>query len=127
MSDSKRLRQKSEPFPDIKEWGDSEHSCLKDLRDDLSPKEYNTWIKPIQYEELENHIKILAPNSFVFDILLEKYANLVTKAIKNHFNNNFEITFEIGSNRITNNLSKARKNRHSLENQDCKNLHLTHL
>lgn len=33
LGDSKRLRQKSAPFPDIKEWGESEHSCLKDLRD----------------------------------------------------------------------------------------------
>ena len=79
-------------------------NCLKDLRDDLSPKEYNTWIKPIQHEELQNHIKVLAPNSFVFDILLEKYASLVTKAIKNNFNDNFHITFEIGSNRVSNSL-----------------------
>ena len=84
-------------------------NCLKDLRDELSAKEYNTWIKPIQCEELDNHIKILAPNSFVFDILLEKYADLVTKVIKNHFSYDFEIIFEIGSNRITNNFDKVKK------------------
>ncbi len=84
-------------------------NCLKSLEDELTPKEYNTWIKPLQCEESESHIKILAPNSFVFDILLEKYANLVTKIIKNNFNNNFEITFEIGSSRIGNNFGRVKK------------------
>ena len=43
---------------------------LKNTYNNLSAKEYNTWIKPLQYEEIDNCIKILAPNSFVFDILV---------------------------------------------------------
>ena len=90
-----------------KNWED----CLKDLKNELSPKEYNTWIKPLQYEESENDIKVLAPNSFVFDILLEKYAGLVTKVIKNYFDEGFEISFEIGSNRITDSSNKVKRDR----------------
>ena len=90
-----------------KNWED----CLRDLKNELSEKEYNTWIKPLQYEESENDIKVLAPNSFVFDTLLEKYAGLVTKVIKNYFDDYFEISFEIGSNRITDSSNKVKRDR----------------
>ena len=90
-----------------KNWED----CLRDLKNELSPKEYNTWIKPLQYEESENVIKVLAPNSFVFDTLLEKYADSVTKVIKNYFDDYFEISFEIGSNRITDSSNKVKTDR----------------
>ena len=90
-----------------KNWED----CLKDLKNELSPKEFNTWIKPLQCEESENDIKVLAPNSFVFDILLEKYADLVTNAVKNYFDDHFRLSFEIGSNRTTDDSNKAKKNR----------------
>ena len=88
-------------------WND----CLENLKNNLSAKEYNTWIKPLQYEEIDNCIKILAPNSFVFDILVEKYAEIMELAIKTYFRDDVQVTFEIGSNRYAND-NKIKKKPH---------------
>ena len=89
-------------------------AALKSLENHLSPKDYNTWIKPLQYERDQMQIKVLAPNSFVFDTLLEKYAELISQTIKTHFSDDFGVSFGIGSNRNSNNLAERKTNNQPL-------------
>jgi chromosomal replication initiator protein len=41
--------------------------CVQELRSDLSEQQFNTWIRPLQAVEDEQHIRLLAPNRFVVD------------------------------------------------------------
>jgi len=48
-------------------------SCTERLADELSPQQFNTWIRPLKVEELDNELKILAPNKFVLDWVTSKF------------------------------------------------------
>lgn len=47
--------------------------CLRQLEDELSPQQYNTWIRPLQAVEQDDTLEILAPNRFVLDWIRDKY------------------------------------------------------
>jgi len=43
------------------------NQCIQALQADFSENDINTWIRPLQPVEEENHLKLLAPNRFVVD------------------------------------------------------------
>jgi chromosomal replication initiator protein len=47
--------------------------CVRQLESELSPQQYNTWIRPLQAVEAEGGLEILAPNRFVLDWIRDKY------------------------------------------------------
>lgn len=47
--------------------------CIHRLQDDLSPQEYNTWIRPLQAEQRDGVLVLLAPNRFVLGWVNDKY------------------------------------------------------
>ena len=47
--------------------------CLRQLENELSPQQYNTWIRPLQAVEEDEGLEILAPNRFVLDWIRDKY------------------------------------------------------
>ena len=47
--------------------------CLRQLENELSPQQYNTWIRPLQAVEEGEKLEILAPNRFVLDWIRDKY------------------------------------------------------
>lgn len=52
-------------------------SCTERLADELTPQQFNTWIRPLKAEELDNELKILAPNKFVLDWVTSKFQNRI--------------------------------------------------
>lgn len=51
--------------------------CLEKLEGELSPQQFNTWIRPLQVVEDQSSILLLAPNRFVLDWINEKYLELI--------------------------------------------------
>ncbi len=47
--------------------------CLSKLEGELSAQQLNTWIRPLQIEESENGLRLLAPNRFVRDWVKDNY------------------------------------------------------
>jgi len=47
--------------------------CLERLESELSPQQFNTWIRPLQAEEAGDSLQLLAPNRFVQDWIKERY------------------------------------------------------
>lgn len=47
--------------------------CLERLEGELSPQQFNTWIRPLHAIENEGTIHLLAPNRFVMDWINERY------------------------------------------------------
>lgn len=72
--------------------------CLGRLEGELSPQQFNTWIRPLQAVESADSIRLLAPNRFVLDWIVEQYLDrirgLVTQACDGK---SFSVSVEVGS------------------------------
>jgi len=51
--------------------------CLERFKKELSPQQYNTWIKPLKFEHDQHKIKILAPNKFVQQWVKDRFAQKI--------------------------------------------------
>jgi len=72
--------------------------CLERLEGELSPQQYNTWIRPLHAIEDTSSVRLLAPNRFVMDWVNEKYLSLIKDLIsKNDTDGNISISVEVGS------------------------------
>ena len=80
-------------MPESRIWS----SCLNQLEKEIPSQEFNTWIKPLQVVEKNNFFRILAPNSFVFDALEEKYGANIEAIITSLGNKEIKVQFEVGS------------------------------
>ncbi|MCH7695202.1 MAG: chromosomal replication initiator protein DnaA [Proteobacteria bacterium] len=77
-------------------------SCLEKLEGDLSPQQFNTWIRPLQVIEEHDLIRLLAPNRFVLDWINEKYIDLIKTQLEKLLNGkDFILKLEVGSQATT--------------------------
>ncbi|MSR16087.1 MAG: chromosomal replication initiator protein DnaA [Gammaproteobacteria bacterium] len=51
--------------------------CLRQLEKELTPQQYNTWIRPLQAVEEGPSLEVLAPNRFVLDWIRDKYGQRI--------------------------------------------------
>ncbi len=51
--------------------------CLRQLAAELTPQQYNTWIRPLLAQERPGAIELVAPNRFVLDWIKDKYADRI--------------------------------------------------
>lgn len=72
--------------------------CLDRLQTELSPQEFNTWLRPLQAEEEGDRLRLLAPNRFVMDWINDKFSNKIIELVRN-INPSLSVSFEIGSRR----------------------------
>ncbi len=89
--------------------------CLERLEGDLSPQQFNMWVRPLQEEEQGNTIRLFAPNRYVKDWVHEHYLEKIKSILseKHHFSH-YSLTIEVGSylnspeQKIENNSTKKR-------------------
>jgi chromosomal replication initiator protein len=60
-------------------------TCLARLRVELTPQQFNTWIKPLSCQENENVLKISAPNRFILDWVRDKFSVRLQEWAQNHY------------------------------------------
>lgn len=58
-------------------WG----QCLARLEGELSPQQYNTWIRPLQAVQQGETLRILSPNRFVQDWVIEHYQDRINEML----------------------------------------------
>lgn len=76
--------------------------CASTLQDELSPQQFNTWIRPLQIDEaaVENELRLLAPNRFICDWVTEKFLPRISKLVADHHQNiSFKVVIAIGNAR----------------------------
>ena len=56
--------------------------CLKHLEAELTPQQFNTWIRPLQVVESDLILEILAPNRFVLDWINDKYSHRIRSLVQ---------------------------------------------
>jgi len=72
--------------------------CLERLEGELSPQQFNTWIRPLQAIEDSSSIRLLAPNRFVMDWVNEQYLTFIREILSSGDSaNNININLEVGS------------------------------
>jgi chromosomal replication initiator protein len=73
-------------------------SCVERLEGELSPQQFNTWIRPLQAVEEQGVIRLYAPNRFVLDWINEKYLEQIQLLIKSLFDGGeYSVSIEVGS------------------------------
>ncbi|TDJ17240.1 MAG: chromosomal replication initiator protein DnaA, partial [Gammaproteobacteria bacterium] len=71
--------------------------CLERLEGELTPQQFNTWIRPLQAEERGTSVLLLAPNRFVKDWVHERYFEKITDILsKNAAYSQFSLSLEVG-------------------------------
>ncbi len=73
--------------------------CLERLEGELSPQQFNTWIRPLHAIEGDNAVRLLAPNRFVLDWISERYLTRIEELLSGQEVNGEHISLkmEIGS------------------------------
>lgn len=73
-------------------------SCLEQLEGELSPQQFNTWIRPLQAVEDQDSIRLLAPNRFVRDWISEQYLQRIEQLLRAlSADREWGLTLEVGS------------------------------
>ncbi|NKB36298.1 MAG: chromosomal replication initiator protein DnaA [Gammaproteobacteria bacterium] len=76
-------------------------SCIEHLEGELSPQQFNTWIRPLQAVEDKQQIKLYAPNRFVLDWINEQYLDQIKSFLKGKGSvDEITITIEVGSQQL---------------------------
>ena len=53
--------------------------CLDTFREELTPQQFNTWIRPLAVEGAGNGYRLLAPNRFVLQWVKERFADRIAE------------------------------------------------
>lgn len=56
--------------------------CLTSLSSEFPSQQFNTWIRPLQAEELDGYLLLLAPNRFVLDWVKERFYTRIDELVK---------------------------------------------
>lgn len=82
--------------------------CLERLEGELSPQQFNTWVRPLQVEEQETTILLLAPNRFVKDWVYEQYFEKINVILseKDDFSH-YSLSLEVGCQNSVSEPSKT--------------------
>lgn len=69
--------------------------CLQRFANELSPQQFNTWIKPLRYEASGEPHRLIAPNRFVLQWVKEKFLPQVAEFAESHYGKLIEIQLSI--------------------------------
>ena len=85
--------------------------CLDRLEGELSPQQFNTWIRPLHFVQDNDFARLLAPNSFVLDSVNENFINRINEIIS-QLDANFQapIKIEVGSHETATSINQTQSN-----------------
>lgn len=104
--------------------------CLDKLKEDLSAKQFNTWILPLQLAQIDSgELVLFAPNSYVLDKVKSNFFPKIVKILEELFAEKAPlITLEVGGakvdkigNETTTGKSKKGKSENSAGGYVCRN------
>ena len=71
--------------------------CLDRLEVDLTPEQFNTWIRPLHAVEDGSILRLLAPNHFVRDWVIKHFLDVIKKVIRRCESAATNVTVQVGS------------------------------
>ncbi len=77
--------------------------CLSRLESELTPQQFNTWIRPLQAQEGDSDaLRLLAPNRFVLDWINDRFLDRIRELMGQIQGRPLEVHLSIGSQQGTN-------------------------
>jgi len=70
--------------------------CLSRLENELPPRQFNTWIRPLQATTDKNHLTLFAPNRFVRDRIEKDYLKTINQLASALAPNSVIVSVDIG-------------------------------
>ncbi|NOQ14273.1 MAG: chromosomal replication initiator protein DnaA [Methyloprofundus sp.] len=89
------------------------NSCLSRLENEISTNDLNTWIRPLQAQEENDVIKLLAPNQFIIAHVRDHFLSKIEDTVFEFSNGQYTVKIEIGSKNVKPALSPSRPKRPS--------------
>src|SRR5258706_2166633 len=71
-------------------------ACLKQFKDELSPQQFNTWIKPLQVRADASSLTLLAPNRFVQNWIRERFLSRIEAEAAEVFGKAVAVCLNVG-------------------------------
>jgi chromosomal replication initiator protein len=82
------------PLVDISIW----KKCLGSLQDELTSKQFNTWLSPLQAEIKDSNLLLLAPNQYILDNVTEKFMDRINQLLSEFCDGNApQIKLKVGT------------------------------
>ena len=77
--------------------------CLNSLESEFPSQQFNTWIRPLQAEQSDGKLVLLAPNRFVLDWIVERFLTRINELVTQFSDKQPPVvSLEIGSKRTNN-------------------------
>lgn len=81
-------------IPQLNLW----EKCLARLEEELSPQQFNTWIRPLQPAPDAEGLRLLAPNRFVMEWVRDRFMARIGELVGEYGNGSAtKVTIEVGS------------------------------
>ena len=71
-------------------------ACLKQFKDELSPQQFNTWIRPLQVRADASSLTLLAPNRFVQNWIRERFLSRIEAEATQFFGEGIAVALNVG-------------------------------
>ena len=69
--------------------------CTDYLRDELTPRQFNTWIRPLRAEQQAEHIVLYAPNRFILDWVKTRFLDRIVQLLLETGPGSMGVTLEV--------------------------------
>jgi len=76
------------------------NSCLSRLENEIATNDLNTWIRPLQAQEANNIITLLAPNQFIIAHVKEHFLGKIEDAVYEFSSGQYSVKMAIGSRAV---------------------------
>ncbi|MCK5899034.1 MAG: chromosomal replication initiator protein DnaA [Methylococcales bacterium] len=73
------------------------NNCLSRLENEIPSSDFSTWVRPLQAEESDKQINLLAPNRFVLDWVNQHYFTKFEKVIDEFSNGRLSLHLKVGT------------------------------
>ena len=72
--------------------------CLSQLAQELSSQQFNTWIKPLRCEVVEDSISLFAPNQFTLQFVKERFFSRIEQFAHDHIGSHVNVALRVNPN-----------------------------
>src|ERR1700716_3875014 len=72
-------------------------SCLESFQRELTPQQFNTWIRPLRLELAGEGLRLIAPNRFVLQWVKERFAGRIEELAAVAVGRALRLAFVVGA------------------------------
>ncbi|MDP2963671.1 MAG: chromosomal replication initiator protein DnaA [Sulfurimicrobium sp.] len=73
-------------------------ACLSRFEQELTPQQFNNWIKPLRFEGDADVLRIVAPNRFILQWVRDKFLSRFEQIGQDHFDHPVQFTLAVAEN-----------------------------